>query len=147
MAIWQASKPTAIDSRIRGKAFWNEEFKFLVLERVKDLIKDSDAVRLLPFILLFVSPTSFRKFSHFCSRPPFRVFTLESFFHFHFYFHFFIIFLLSFFFDCPVMHLTIRNSSRTGERFIKMILEAKILKEKPLQSKYPRSIKMDFSGM
>ena len=32
-----------------GKAFWNEEFKFLVLERVKDLIKASDAVRSLPF--------------------------------------------------------------------------------------------------
>ena len=33
-----------IGSGIRGKALWNEEFKFLVLERVKDLIKDSDAV-------------------------------------------------------------------------------------------------------
>ena len=32
-----------------GRAFWNEEFKFLVLERVKDLIDDSDAVRSLPF--------------------------------------------------------------------------------------------------
>ena len=28
MAIWQTSRPTVIDSRIRRKAFWNKEFKF-----------------------------------------------------------------------------------------------------------------------
>ena len=42
-------KTHLIDSRIQGRAFWNEKFKFLVLERVKDLIEDSDAVWSLPF--------------------------------------------------------------------------------------------------
>ena len=50
-----------IDSRIRRKAFWNEEFKFLVLERVKDLIKDLDGVQSLPFIFLFAPPMSLQK--------------------------------------------------------------------------------------
>ena len=85
MAIWQASRLTMIGSGIRGKAFWNEEFKFLVLERVKDLIEDLDAVRSLPFTLLFTPPMSLRNFSRFCSRLSFLVFTLES--------HFFIFWL------------------------------------------------------
>ena len=38
-----------IDSGIRGIAFWNRGFKFLVLERVEDLIEDSDVIRSLPF--------------------------------------------------------------------------------------------------
>ena len=89
-----------IDSRIRRKAFWNEEFKFLVLERVKDLIEDSDAVRSLPFTLLFTPPMSLRNFFCFCSRLPFRVFTLE--------FHSFS------FFDCPIMHLKIHPEQVNG---------------------------------
>ena len=142
MTIWQASRPTVIGSGIRRKAFWNKVFKFLVLGRVEDLIEASDAVRSLPFhssvlfkflvlgrvedlieasdavlSLPFHSSVCFamrlQKFSCFCSKLPFRVFTLESFFPFHF--HFFIIF-----FDCPIMHLTIQNSSRTSERLIKI---------------------------
>ena len=112
MAIWQALRPTVIDSRIRGKAFWNEEFKFLVLERVKDLMEDSDVVRSLTFTLLFAPPVSLQKFSCFCSRLPFRVFTLESFF--------LSIFIFLSFFDCPIMHLTIQNSSRISEGLIKI---------------------------
>ena len=96
MAIWQASRPTVIDSR---RAFWNEEFELLVLERVKDLIEDSDAVRSLPFhsSVCFAHETSkIFLFFFFCSRLPFRVFTLESFF---FPFLFFLIhfFLLSYY--------------------------------------------------
>ena len=49
MAIWQASRSTVIDSGIRGIAFWNRGFKFLVLEKVEDLIEASNAVRSLPF--------------------------------------------------------------------------------------------------
>ena len=92
MTIWQASRPTVIGSGIRRKAFWNKEFKFLVLGRVDDLIEVSDAVRSLPFILLFVPPMSLWRFSCFCSRPPFRVFTVESYFLFLF-FHFFTVLL------------------------------------------------------
>ena len=33
MAIWQASRPTVIDSRIRGKSFWNRRFKFFNFRR------------------------------------------------------------------------------------------------------------------
>ena len=91
-----------IDSGIRGRAFWNEEFKFLVLERVKDLIEDSDVVRSLPFILLFAPPMRLPKFSRFYSRLPFLVFTLESFF-----------FPFSFF-DCPIMHLKIHPEQVNG---------------------------------
>ena len=64
------------------------------------------------FILPFASPMRLQKFSHFCSRLPFRVFTLESFF--------LSIFIFYHFFDCPIMHLTIQNSSRTSERLIKI---------------------------
>ena len=94
MAIWQASRPTVIDSRIRRKTFWNEKFKFLVLERVKDLIEDSDAVRSLPFILLFTPSMNLQIFC-FCSRLPFRVFTLESFFLSIFIFSSFFLFFLT----------------------------------------------------
>ena len=38
-----------IDSGIGGSHFGIEGIKFLVLEMVKDLIEDSDAVRSLPF--------------------------------------------------------------------------------------------------
>ena len=68
-----------------------------------------------------------------------------------FHFHFFIIF-----FYCPIMHLIIQNSSQTGGWFIKnfgwgiettALLIMKIFsRKKTLQSKYPRSIKMDFLG-
>ena len=34
MAIWQTSRPTVIDSGIRGKAFWNRGFKFSNFGRV-----------------------------------------------------------------------------------------------------------------
>ena len=83
-----------------GDALLDRKFKFLVLERVKDLIEDSDAVRSLPFILLFAPPMSLRNFSRFCSRLPFQVFTLE--------FHSFS------FFDCPIMHLKIHPEQVNG---------------------------------
>ena len=139
MAIWQASRPTVIDLRIRGKAFWNEKFKFLVLEKVKDLIEDSDAVWSSPFILLFAPPINLQNFSRFCSRLPFRVFTVES--HFLF-FHF------------SLSYYALRNSSRTGGWFIKnfgwrkettaLLIMKNFSRKKTLQSKYPRSIKIDF---
>ena len=66
------------------------------------------------FIFPFASPMRLQKFSRFCSRPPFRVFTLESFFLSIFIFSSFI------FFYCPIMHLTIQNSFRTSERLIKI---------------------------
>ena len=69
----------------------------------------------------------FKNFSHFCSRLPFRVFTLESFFFpFSFFHHFFLLF-----FYCPIMHLTIQNSSRTSERLIKIFLLAEEKRQQP----------------
>ena len=66
------------------------------------------------FIVLLVLPVSLWKFSHFCSRPPFRVFTLEycSFFPFSFFF-----FLITFHFS--LSYYALENSSRIGEWFIK----------------------------
>ena len=151
MTIWQASRPTVIDSRIRGKAFWNEEFKFLVLERVKDLIEDSDAVRSLPFTLLFAPSMSLRNFSRFRSRLPFRVFTLESHFFILILFHFSIVLLCTW--KSKIHPKQVDDLSRfflfffwLKKRDDSLVDYENFLKEKPLQSKFPRSIKMDFSG-
>ena len=84
---------------------YDKGFKFLVSERVKDLIEASDAVRSLPFHFSACSAHESQKiFSFFALEHPFRVFTLKS--HFSF-FHFFIVLL------------SLENSSRTGEWFIK----------------------------
>ena len=58
-----------------------------------------------PFVFLFALPTSLWKFSRSCSRLPFRIFTLESFFLFSFLF---------FCFDCPIMHLKIHPEQVNG---------------------------------
>ena len=49
MAIWQASRPTVIDSRIRGKALLNRRFRFIDFGTGEDFINASDDVRSLPF--------------------------------------------------------------------------------------------------
>ena len=56
------------------------------------------------FILLFALPVSLWKSPHFCSRLPFRIFPLESFFLFSFLFCF----------DCPIMHLKIHPGQVNG---------------------------------
>ena len=82
-----------IDSGIGGSHFGIEGIKFLVLERVEDLIEASDAIWSLPFhFSVFFAHETSKKISRFYSRPPFRVFTLESFFPFSFLF-----FLLSYY--------------------------------------------------
>ena len=65
----------------------------------------------LSFFCLFY-PWVFKNFLISALDCPFRVFTLESFF-----LSILVLFHFSFFFDCPIMHLTIQNSSRTSERF------------------------------
>ena len=82
------------------KALLNRRFKFIDFGRGEDHINASDAVRSLPFTLLFTPPMSLRNFSRFYSRLPFRVFTLE--------FHSFS------FFDCPIMHLKIHPEQVNG---------------------------------
>ena len=144
MAIWQASRPTVIGSRIRGKAFWNRKFKIFDFGKGRGPHKGFRCclvAALSFFFFFFALPASFWKFSHFCSRPPFRVFTLESFF-----------FFLSFsFFDCPIMHLKIHSEQVNDLTRILLAEEKgqeprslwKFFKEKPLQAKYPHLIKMD----
>ena len=66
-----------------------------------------------PFIPLLALPMSLQKYSCFCSRLPFWVFTLESCFFF---------FSIIFFVNCPIMLLKIQHSFQMGEWFIKMIL-------------------------
>ena len=44
-----------------GEGILEQKVQILVLEKVKDLIEDSDAVRSLPFILLFAPPMSLQK--------------------------------------------------------------------------------------
>ena len=83
MAIWQASRPTVIDSGVWEKHFWIERSNFLVSKGIEDLVEASDASWLLT-LHSFVCPAheSLESF-HFRSRLPFWVFTLES----HFFFH------------------------------------------------------------
>ena len=74
-------------------------------------------------LFCLLRPWNFRNF-FFCSRLPFRVFTLESFF-------FPFLFFLIHFFYCPIMHLTIQNSFRTSERLIKIFLLAEEKRQQP----------------
>ena len=104
MAIWQASRPTVIDSEIWGRYFrikgsdfsfgrgWGPQKGF----RCCPIVAFS-------FFCLF-HPWVFEN-SCFCSRPPFRIFTLES------YFSFFLSFS---FFDCPITHLKIHPKQVNG---------------------------------
>ena len=92
-------------------------------------------------------PMRLRNFFRFCSRLLFRVFTLESYSFFSFSFFF----LLS---NCAL-----ENSKFIPNRWMiyqdfwlrkrddSLVDYENFLKEKPLQSKYLRSIKMDFLGM
>ena len=148
MAIWQASRPTMMNSRIRGKAFWNEKFKFLILERVKDLIEDSDAVRSLPFILLFALPRSLQNFSHFISRLPFRVFTLGLHFFIFILFHlfFFTVLLCTWQFKIHLEQVKDWSSFFVGQgkETTALLIMKNFSRKKTLRSNYPRSIKMDF---
>ena len=109
MAIWQTSRPTVICSEFWGMHSWIEGSNLSLSEGVEDLINTSSAVRSLPFHSSVYSAHESQKifFLFFCSRPPFWVFTLES----HFSFSFFFIFWLSYY--------ALKNSSRTGEWFIK----------------------------
>ena len=100
--------------RSSGEGFLERGVQIFVLERVKDLIKDSDAVWSLPFILLFAPSMSLRKFL-FLLQTALSGFHPRVIFSFHFHFSSFLLF-----FDCPIMHLTIQNSSRTSERLIKI---------------------------
>ena len=107
MTIWQASRPTVIDSGIRGKSFWNRRFKFFDFGRGRGSHEGFKCclVVALSFFFFVALPVSLWKFSHFCSRPPFRVFTLESCSLFPFLF--FLFFSSLFIFHCPIMHLKI----------------------------------------
>ena len=60
-----------IGSGIQRKAFWNKEFKFLVLERVEDLVEASDVVQSLPFILLLALSMRFQNISFYALDRPF----------------------------------------------------------------------------
>ena len=127
MAIWHASRPTVIDSGIRGKVFWNRRFKFFDFGRGRGPHKGFRCCLVVAISFFFFAlPVSLWKFSHFCSRPPFRVFTLKScsFFPFSFFLHFS-------FFDCPIMNSTIQNSSQTSERLIKIFLLAEEKRQQP----------------
>ena len=92
-------------SGIRGKAFWNRGFKFLVLERVEDLIKVSDAVRSLPFHSSICIAHEFSKNFSFLLQTALSGFYPRV-----------TLFLFSFFsfFYCPIVHLKIQNLSRNG---------------------------------
>ena len=92
MAIWQASRPTVINSKIWGRCSWREGSGFSIFERVKNLINASGAIRALPFHFFFFFRTAHESLKFcFCSRLPFWVFTLEP--HFSFFFYFFIFWL------------------------------------------------------
>ena len=83
-------------------------------------------------------PRVFENFLIFALDYPFRVFTLESHFLFHFFFFFSSFFWLSYY--------ALDNSKFIPNRW-KIYQDdfgRKILKEEPLQSKYPHSIQMDF---
>ena len=103
-----------------------------------------------PFILLFASPMRLQKFFCFCSRLPFRVFTLESLFFisiFNCFFHhfsFFIVLLCTWKF-IPNRWM-IYQESWLRKRDNSPVDYKKFLKEDSLHSEYPRSIKMDFLG-
>ena len=59
-----------------------------------------------PFILLFALPTSLKRFSHFCSRPPCSGFHPRvAFFHFFFFF---------FFCESSIIHLKIHPEQVNG---------------------------------
>ena len=77
-----------------GKGILEQRVQILILESVEDLIEASDAVWSLPFhsSVCFAHETS--EIFRFCSRLPFRVFTLESFFLSTFIFHHFFTVLL-----------------------------------------------------
>ena len=146
MAIWQASRPTVIDLRIWERNSWTKGFKFMVIGKGRGPHREFGCypvVALSFFCLLRL--WDFRNFLIFALDCPFRVFTLESFFIF--------IFFLSFF-DCPIMHSKIHTEQVNGlsrilaedKRQQPSLITKNFLKEKALQSKYPRLIKMDFSG-
>ena len=105
MTIWQASRPTVIDSEFGGRHYWIEGSDFPILEGVEEPLEASDA-SWLSTLHSFAPSTNLWQFSFFCSRLPFRVFTLKSRF---FYF----------FFDCPITHSKIwgRYSRIKGSDF------------------------------
>ena len=132
MAIWQASRPTVIDLGVYERHSWIEGSNFLVSKGIEDLVEASDASWLLTLHSFVCSAHESLESSRFYSRLPFWVFTLES--------HFFIFLQLS--------HYALENSKFIPNRWViyQDDFGWKSLKEKPLQSKYPCSIKMDFSG-
>ena len=151
MAIWHASRPTVIDSGIRGKVFWNRRFKFFDFGRGRGPHKGFRCCLVVALSFFFFAlPASLWKFSHFCSRPPFRVFTLEScsLFRFSFFFShhfsFFIVLLCTWKF-IPNRWM-IYQESWLRKKDNSPVDYKKFLKEDSLQSEYPRLIKMDFSG-
>ena len=83
MAIWQASRPTVIDSKIWGWRLLNKGFRFLDFGRGWRLRGGSRYfLAVNPSFFCLPCPWVFRIFS-FLLRLPFWVFTLEShFFHF-----------------------------------------------------------------
>ena len=115
MAIWHASRPTMINSKIWGRCSWRKGSGFSILERVENLINASGAIRSLPFhFFFFYTAHESLKFC-FYSRLPFWVFTLEP--HFFHFFSFFLIVLL-----CT---WKFKIYPETGECVIKMILAEK----------------------
>ena len=67
-----------IDSGFEGRHSWIEGSDFSILGGVEDLINALGVVQSLPFHPSVCSAHESLKSSHFRSRLPFRVFTLES---------------------------------------------------------------------
>ena len=150
MAIWQASRPTVIDSGVWERYSCIERSNFLVSKRIEDLAEALDASWLLTLHFFVCSAHESLESSRFCSILPFRVFTLES--------RFFFSFIFSFSFCLIVPPCTqkfkiypewVNDLSRwfwLKNRDNNLVDYEKFPKEKPLQSKYPHLIKMDFLG-
>ena len=93
-------------------------------------------------------PWDFKNFLVSALNRPFQVFTLESHFYFFFFFHSFFFTVLLCTWQFKIHHEQVKDWSRffvgRGKETTTLLIMKNFLRNKTLQSKYLRSIKMDF---